>query len=93
LGGDEFVAVISDPDAFGSLKSLLVQLLTDLRITTPCSTGTLNVSATIGAIQWTKQILNRSELLHRADIALYRAKRTGTGSAKIHGVGGFIKSC
>lgn len=93
LGGDEFVVVINDPGACGSLKSLLVQLLADLRIKTPYSTGSLDVSATIGAVQWTKQTVNRSELLHRADNALYSAKRAGRGSAKIDGVGGFIKSC
>lgn len=92
LGGDEFVAIISDPDACGGLKSLLVQLLADLRIKAPYSAGSMDVSATIGAIQWTKQILNRSELLHRADIALYSAKRAGSGSAKIDGVRGFVKS-
>lgn len=92
LGGDEFVAVISDTESCYNLRSVLAQLLGDLRLTTPHSSGSFGMSATIGAIKWSEQILNRSDFLHRADVALYNAKRAGGGCAKIDGGAQLIKS-
>lgn len=92
LGGDEFVAVISDAKDYLNLEPLLTQLLVDLRMTVNHPNGPMQVSATIGASRRTADTVNSSDLLHRADIALYDAKRSGGGFAKIDGVPGFLSS-
>ena len=90
LGGDEFVAVVSQPEACRDLEKLLTNVLADLRLTAEHSSGVLQVSVTIGVSQRTEETLNRSDLLHRADMSLYEAKRAGRGIAKIDGVLGFL---
>lgn len=90
LGGDEFVAVIDDREACRNLTPLLVRLLTDLRATIEHRDGPVTVSATIGASHWSRETLNGSELLHRADMALYDAKQFSRGSAKLDGADDFI---
>ena len=85
LGGDEFVAVISNVDDCLKLESILQKLLAELRTTGIVSGGSFDISATIGASQYRGGAMTRSGLLHRADNALYDAKRTRRGSAKIYG--------
>ena len=92
LGGDEFVAVISDSDECLHLEFLLTKLLADLPMSVQHPTGLIQVSATIGASRRTDDTLTRDDLIHRADVALYDAKRAGRGIAKIDGVKGFVTS-
>lgn len=88
LGGDEFVVVVPGGEACRALVPLLGQLLHDLRLPVAHDDGPIKVSATIGACLLTRVTLGRSEILHRADIALYEAKRAGRGCVKIDGEAG-----
>ena len=86
LGGDEFVAVINNSDDCQPLQSVLLKLLVELQTTGMVSGSAYTISATIGASQYRGGDITRSDLLHRADNALYDAKRVRRGSAKIDGV-------
>ncbi|WP_206238277.1 sensor domain-containing diguanylate cyclase [Novosphingobium terrae] len=90
LGGDEFVLMVSDRLLLADLPGLMQRLLQDLRHTVSNAIESVHVSATIGACWLEAGDENRSDLLHRADAALYEAKRVQRGTAKIDGLGRLI---
>lgn len=90
LGGDEFVLMISDIKLLADLPGLMQRLLQDLRHTVSDAVESVHVSATIGACWLDEDDESRSDLLHRADTALYEAKRVQRGTAKIDGLGRLI---
>jgi len=85
LGGDEFVLVVTDPALLLRLDAMAIELLTLLRERIDDGGAGLAVSATIGIALLDASVDGRSELMHRADSALYEAKRAGRGIARIHG--------
>lgn len=85
LGGDEFVLLVTDPEILRDLPGLLRRLLDELQYSVSGNGETFQVSATIGASWLDAAVSNRSDLLRRADEALYEAKRLQRGSAKIAG--------
>jgi diguanylate cyclase (GGDEF)-like protein len=90
LGGDEFVLMVPGHRAKRDLTGLVGRLLHDLRQSVPADGGEILVSATIGVSWLENSVRDRSELLHRADTALYEAKRAQRGSAAIFGTQGLI---
>ena len=44
----------------------------------------MTVSATIGAAWLDREVRDRSDLLHHADIALYEAKRARRGTVSVY---------
>ncbi len=90
LGGDEFVLMVSDRTLLADLPGLMQRLLQDLRHTVSNAVESVHVSATIGACWLETGDENRSDLLHRADTALYEAKRVQRGTAKIDGLARLI---
>lgn len=90
LGGDEFVLVVTGMADEAALAALVSRLLADLVDLVDAPDGTIRVSGTIGVAQLDDTIRDRSDLLMRADIALYEAKHLSRGSAKIHGMSGLI---
>ncbi|HEX7781796.1 MAG TPA: diguanylate cyclase [Sphingobium sp.] len=90
LGGDEFVLLVPARKAGSDLSRLLGRLLGDLRHPVACEGGAIPVSGTIGASWLDDTVRDRSDLLHRADVALYEAKRINRGTATIYGQPGLI---
>jgi diguanylate cyclase (GGDEF)-like protein/PAS domain S-box-containing protein len=84
LGGDEFVLLVSGK-LVEDLDGLLDRLSRDLRRLASFDNGALTVSATIGAAWFGADVRDRSDLLQRADLALYDAKRAQRGSVRIYG--------
>jgi EAL and modified HD-GYP domain-containing signal transduction protein len=81
LGGDEFVILFSDaPDKFGSEKEML-EHYTEILSTALCSYTLPNIEVSctlsIGVSMFPKHGLNLSEILRKADIAMYNAKTGG----------------
>jgi diguanylate cyclase (GGDEF)-like protein len=76
LSGDEFVVVCGDLNEEGQIETLATRL--DIAIATPFDLAGLIVelSASIG-IAFAGQGNDPEQLLHRADIAMYQAKRKG----------------
>jgi len=85
LGGDEFVVVVSNIRDCADLVGLVRHLLGDLRHTVYFDGGSVTVSGTIGICWRDEETASRSDLLQRADLALYEAKRERRGAAKIYG--------
>ncbi|WCT72004.1 diguanylate cyclase [Sphingomonas naphthae] len=85
LGGDEFVMLISRPRDCARLETLVAGLLRDLRHTVSQDGQTRAVSATIGAAMVEPDMAGPADLIHKADLALYHAKREQRGTARIHG--------
>ena len=81
LGGDEFVVIVTDPAACSALAAIVRRLLAALSEEIAIRGGSVAISGTIG-IGWLADGIDRSELLHRADLALYEAKRAGKGIAR-----------
>ena len=76
LSGDEFVIVCTDLDAEDQIEGLATRL--DVAIATPfdLSGQDVKLSASIG-IAFAGQGNDPEQLLHKADIAMYQAKRGG----------------
>lgn len=76
FGGDEFVAFFPASDA-SEIDLLLTRLQAELRPPVPDGAGEIRVAASIGVAEAPQDAISASDLMRRADIALYRAKDTG----------------
>lgn len=81
LGGDEFVVIVTSLRDCARLDAIVAELLETLRQPIATSGGAVTISGTIG-VGWLTDDVARRELLHRADLALYEAKRAGKGIAR-----------
>jgi diguanylate cyclase (GGDEF)-like protein len=78
FGGDEFVALIDEPDAEGGSAWRVAERLIEA-LTQPIHADnlTLHIGASIGIARFPDDADQASDLLRRADLALYRAKNGG----------------
>ena len=81
LGGDEFACLLHEVDSVDHARRLAMKLLDSLR--TPCKVGPhlVQVDASIGIAFDTEGAGDAADLLLKADMAMYRAKRERTGIA------------
>ena len=81
LGGDEFACLLHEVESSEHAERLAMKLLESLR--SPCSVGPhiVQVDASIGIIYDTEGAGDPADLLLKADMAMYRAKRERTGTA------------
>lgn len=78
IGGDEFVAVLTDVENINEVKELINRLQEVIRKPVLFNTYSLQVSASIGiALYSNSSDLGAEKLLHQADLAMYEAKKTG----------------
>ncbi len=83
LGGDEFAVLLTDADD-GRLREVADRLLSSLRAPIMLGGTSLTVTASIGgALGIPGDTADR--LLHRADLAMYAAKRAGKNSSSLIG--------
>ena len=77
LGGDEFVVLLSEYDERDGATVFARRLLN--RLSEPCEVGgeTLEPSASMGIAHFPGASSRPDELMHRADEAMYEAKRAG----------------
>ncbi len=85
IGGDEFVLVVTAPHLLADLPATVARLLAALHEKVDLGGVCVEVSGTIGVAMFEADVIGRSDLLHRADIALYEAKRARRGAAKLYG--------
>jgi diguanylate cyclase (GGDEF)-like protein len=76
LGGDEFAIVLVGPNARDMIEALAKDLLARFILPFRLDDRTTGVGVSIGLVEAESQI-SASELLRRADVALYTAKRAG----------------
>ena len=80
LGGDEFAVLLPNTNEAGALMAV-AKLLKALEEPFDIDGQVLEVGASIGVALYPRHGDDGSTLLRRADIAMYTAKRGGTGSA------------
>ena len=85
FGGDEFVVLATDLPDTAAATTLGEQLLAEGRIGTPSSSRGRQASASVG-IAVAEPGVDGTELLRRADVALYRAKADGRRRAALYDV-------
>lgn len=85
LGGDEFVMIVTRPRDCARIENLVAKVLTTLRHTVERDGQHRSISATIGTTFVDPLATSPSELMRRADLALYEAKRDRRGTGRIHG--------
>lgn len=84
LGGDEFGLIVKGPAA-AEIGALVERLIVDLASPVHAAADVIPVSATIGYACLRKEDASVRDFIHRADIALYEAKRAGRGTARAWG--------
>ena len=77
LGGDEFAFVISGRGASSSAHRLAERVLDKMSVPFRVDERTVMIGSSIGLAHGTRDAVNAGELLRRADVAMYAAKRTG----------------
>lgn len=76
-GGDEFVIVLPDTDLAGTLR-VGEKVRADIgRFSVPQDGGFARTSASVGLVTYPEDGRTTSELMRRADLAMYEAKRRG----------------
>lgn len=85
LGGDEFVMLVTRPRDCANMRSFVSNLLRRLRYDVVRDGRLRRVSATVGAAFLEEGATNAAELMRRADLALYDAKRHHRGTGRIYG--------
>ncbi|WP_199823712.1 EAL domain-containing protein [Labrenzia sp. OB1] len=76
-GGDEFIAVVCEPCSREELQALGSRLLDGLAKPVKVDSLSLQVSVSVGLVLAENAKSSASELINRADMALYAAKKSG----------------
>lgn len=77
LGGDEFTILLPEVESDASLENLLGRMLRALSRPFHLNGFCLSVSASLGASRYPRDGLDIGTLSHKADAAMYAAKREG----------------
>jgi diguanylate cyclase (GGDEF)-like protein len=77
LGGDEFAFTLSGQDAWSDARRLADQILDKMSIPFRVGDRTVMIGASIGLARGIGSEVDSGELLRRADVAMYAAKRGG----------------
>ena len=80
LGGDEFLAIITDSEHPDGIESTADRILTKLSSPISWRNQTMEVSASIGIALAPTDGATATDVLHSADTAMYAAKKTGGGT-------------
>jgi diguanylate cyclase (GGDEF)-like protein/PAS domain S-box-containing protein len=86
LGGDEFVLVLSELDSRESAETLIESLLSLIEKELFYESTNIGVSASIGLVFYEAEaLMDVNTLLHKADVAMYRAKENGKNAYYVLG--------
>ena len=84
LGGDEFAIIIPDecgaPEHTERIKRVASQLIAAISRDVLCDGNIIDIGASIGIADCRAGITDVSNMLHAADMAMYRAKQSGHGA-------------
>jgi diguanylate cyclase (GGDEF)-like protein len=81
LGGDEFALIVSRPSDCDDIDLIGETVLAALSAPIAIDENEVTVGCSLG-FAWFEPGLPRGEFMHRADLALYEAKRAGKGVAR-----------
>ena len=77
IGGDEFIAILPGIKAIKELVCVVDKILNAIRLPITSSHQTVHLTSSIGIAVYPQSATNSTELLKRADIAMYSCKRAG----------------
>lgn len=81
LGGDEFVMLCEDLDHHSEANVIIARIRDAMSLPFLLSTATVDISAATGVAFRRGGDQSAAELLHDADLAMYRAKHHGVGTS------------
>lgn len=84
LGGDEFAVVLHDIDSTDDAMAVARRIITDLQQPLLIGDTPVQPQAAVGVALSAPGQLDVDELLHRADLAMYRAKAAGRTCAELY---------
>jgi len=90
IGGDEFVAVLSDEQNKGEelfakhARNFAAKIVEELCKPLYLDSRILNVGASVGVVTFPQQGKSELDIMRRADMALYRAKNRGRGNVQFY---------
>jgi diguanylate cyclase (GGDEF)-like protein len=86
LGGDEFAILLEGPVAEHGVSRVVARLLEQLRLPMDLGDGRVtSIGASIGVAICDADTQDADELIRRADVAMYSAKRGGGNAVRVHG--------
>ena len=84
IGGDEFVALTSNPFMKNEAKSFAARLITEIAKPIEWQDKSLLVGTSVGISVFPVDGLSAEDLLAQADLAMYRAKASGTNTIRLY---------
>jgi diguanylate cyclase (GGDEF)-like protein len=84
LGGDEFAVILCDGWKRAEVDSVCTAIIDEFRVPFTLSDTQVFGGASIGAVHADGASRDATELMRRADVALYRAKAEGRGCARVY---------
>ncbi len=79
LGGDEFAVIVQQVSRPQDLEVLAQRIIDSLTQAVPLEDKAARVGASIGIAQYGADVSDCEDLMHKADLAMYRAKSKGRG--------------
>jgi diguanylate cyclase (GGDEF)-like protein len=79
FGGDEFAVMLPRVDGAGEAASVAARIVDALAVPMAIAQRRLVANASIGIALSDPEVRDPAELMHRADVAMYQAKRNGRG--------------
>ena len=92
LGGDEFVLLLTRARDCARAEAHIIKIIEALRHNVERQGQCRVISATVGAAFVDETVTSSAELTHRADLALYEAKRRQRGTGQIFGSSDTVKA-
>ncbi len=84
IGGDEFAILLSGAPSVEVIAKLCRRILAAARSPFIVAGATVHVDASIGVVPGLQPDTSRSDILRRADVALYNAKKEGRGCYRVY---------
>jgi diguanylate cyclase (GGDEF)-like protein len=85
IGGDEFVVLLPDVDSVQAAVGVATMLLESIRTPTTFEGVVLQISASIGVAMLDGTTDSATDVMKRADAAMYAAKEEGRGAVRVLG--------
>lgn len=83
VGGDEFVLVIDHIDDKNQLQKMCDRILESIEQPIAVDSNIIQISASIGVVEYQKHGLNLDTLMHNADLAMYEIKNSSKGGVML----------
>ncbi|MDQ7048506.1 MAG: GGDEF domain-containing protein [Enterobacterales bacterium] len=81
IGGDEFLIMLANVNTMDSFKTIMQRIISATSMPFVSPTGdSLQIGCSIGASHYPRQGEHLTELIKKADLALYQAKNNGRGN-------------